>query len=52
MRIPMTSRSDDQDGHGYVVNSGLLSRRPEGVFARHGVLLARPDALTYVGETV
>jgi hypothetical protein len=52
MRMPMTSRSDDQDGHGYVVNLGLLLRRPEAVFARYGVLLARPAALTYVGDTV
>jgi hypothetical protein len=50
--MPMISRSDDQDGHGYVVYLGLLLRRPEAVFACYGVLLARPATLTYVGETV
>jgi hypothetical protein len=50
--MPMTSRSDDQDGHGYVADLGLLSRRPEPVFARYGVLLTRRAALTYAGETV
>ncbi len=52
MRMPMTSRSDDQDGHGYAADLGVLSSRPEAVFVRYGALLARPAALTYVGETV
>jgi hypothetical protein len=48
----MTSWSDDQDGHVAVADLGLLSRRPEAVFARYGVLLARPAALAYAGETL
>ena len=50
--MPMTSRSGDQDDHGYVVNLGLLLRRLEAVFARYGVLLARLAALPQAGETV
>jgi hypothetical protein len=52
MRMPMTSRSDDQDGHSYVTVLVILSRKPETVFAHFGVLVARPAALAYVGETV
>jgi hypothetical protein len=52
MHMPMTTRSDDQDGHAYVADLGLLSRRPEGVFARYRVLLTRPAPLTQAGETV
>jgi hypothetical protein len=50
--MPMTSRSDDQDSNAYVADLGFLTRRPEVVFARYGVLLARPAALTQAGETV
>ena len=48
----MISRSDDQDGHGYMADFGLLLGGPEAVFARYGALLARPAALTDVGESI
>jgi hypothetical protein len=52
MCMPVTTRRDSQDGDAYVANLDLLLRAPEAVFARYGVFLAQPAALTCASETV